>query len=168
MEPLDGVTRNDGTVRVKRVQLLQDESGIILTVAIRVFHNWYHLPWSEVNREIGIRNYENIVTALSKNLDSGFSSLSTTNTNFRLDVPKALVVPVPHEVPGHELVVGEGQVLVPQRGHHLPGVRAPVCSVQLEPARGRAAACGHGPDIEAAEAEQGPCHRPQMSPDRHY
>ena len=55
--------------------------------------------------------------------------------HFWLDVPESLVVPVSHEVSRHELVEGEGDVLVSEGGHHLPGVRAPVSSVQLEPAQ---------------------------------
>ena len=74
-------------------------------------------------------------------------------------MPQALFFPVPSHVPRHQLVVCEGDVFVPQGGHHLPGVRAPVGSVQLEPARG----CGGGrqaprPDIEAVKAAQGPGH----------
>ena len=86
-------------------------------------------------------------------------------TYFRLDVPQALVVPVAHEVARHELVVGEGQVFVPQGGHHLPRVRTPVGAIQLEPARGRGGGCeAPRPDTGAAEAAQGPGHGLQVWP----
>ena len=71
--------------------------------------------------------------------------------HFWLDVPESLVVPVSHEVSRHELVEGEGDVLVSEGGHHLPGVRAPVSSVQLEPAQVLAGAAQRpGPGGEAA------------------
>lgn len=83
-------------------------------------------------------------------------------------MPQSLIFPVASHVPRHELVVGEGDVFVPQGGHHLPGVRAPVGPVQLEPARGRGG--GHQaswPGIEAVIAAQGPGHWLQVSPHSH-
>ena len=82
-------------------------------------------------------------------------------------MPQALVFPVAPHVAWHELVVGEGDVFVPQGGHHLPGVRAPVGPVQLEPARGSDGgrqAPRPGIEAEAVKAAEGPGHWLQVSP----
>lgn len=50
-----------------------------------------------------------------------------------LYMSKPSLLPVSIEVVRHELVVGEGDLLVPEGGLHLLGVRAAVDSVETDP-----------------------------------
>ena len=49
---------------------------------------------------------------------------------------EAPVLPVAHDVAWHEVVEGEGHVLVSEGGHQLPGVGAAVGPVHAHPGRG--------------------------------
>ena len=70
---------------------------------------------------------------------------------------EAPVLPVAHEVAGHEVVEGEGHVFVSEGGHQLPGVGAAVGSVHADPGR------GGGRPLEEKEAGA----RPEQSAAQH-